>query len=142
MFQLTGGIYIQPNKKLGRVDLLVELPRHFILMEWKVVNIDFLDVGKSRDRELKAKALSELYVDEVLGLEFNKREQHRKGTIEEWIRKKVTPQLQSYVTSVEVKEQRGDRKFHAHLILVVGSRHILVWDMDEKGNSMGEPVLV
>lgn len=111
-------------------------------MEWKVVNIDFLDVGKSRDRELKAKALSELYVDEVLGLEFNKREQHRKGTIEEWIRKKVTPQLQSYVTSVEVKEQRGHRKFHAHLILVVGSRHILVWDMDEKGNWMGEPVLV
>lgn len=50
--QLTGGINIQPNKKLGRV---VELPRYFILMEWKVVNIDFQDVGKSRDRELKAR---------------------------------------------------------------------------------------
>ncbi|KAL0640096.1 hypothetical protein Q9L58_000924 [Maublancomyces gigas] len=130
------------NKKLGRVDLLVELPHHFILMEWKAVNIDFLDFGKSRGRELKAKTLSGLYVDEVLGLKFNEREQHRKGTIEEWIREKVTPQLQSYVASVEAKEQCGDRKFHAHLVLVVGSRHILVWDMDKKGNWIGEPVLV
>lgn len=142
MFQLTGGINIQSNKKLCRVDLLVELPHHFILMEWKVINIDFLDVGKSRDRELKAKTLSELYVDEVLGLKFNEREQHRKGTIKEWIGEKVTPQLQSYVASVEAKEQCGDRKFHAHFVLVVGSRHILVWDMDEKGNWIGEPVLV
>lgn len=42
---LTGGINIQLNKKLGRVDLLVELARYFILMEWKVVNIDFLELG-------------------------------------------------------------------------------------------------
>lgn len=136
--QLIGGINIQPNKKLGRVDLLVELPHHFILSEWKVVNIDSLVVGKSRDRELKVKTLSELYVDEVLGLKFNKRELHRKGTIEEWI----TPQLQSYVASVEAKYQRGGRKLHAYLVLIVGSRHILVWDMNEKGNWMGEPVLV
>lgn len=116
MSQLIGGINIQPNKKLGRVDLLVELP------EWKVVNIDSLVVGKSRDRELKAKTLSELYVDEVLGLKFNKRKLHRKGTIEEWI----TPQLQSYVASVEAKDRRGGRKLHAYLVLIVGSRHILL----------------
>lgn len=83
MSQLIVGINIQPNKKLGWVDLLVELPRHFILLEWKVVNIDFLDVGKFRDRELKSLTLSELYVDEVLDLKFNGRELHRKGTIEE-----------------------------------------------------------
>lgn len=111
MSQLIVGINIQPNKKLGRVD--VELPRHFILLEWKVVNIDFLDVGKSRDRELKSKTLSE-----------------------------ITPQLQSYVASVEAKEQRGYSKFHAHLVLVVESRRILVRDMDEKGNWVGEPVPV
>lgn len=73
---------------------------------------------------------------------FNKREQHREGRIEEWIRKKVTPQLQSYVVSMEANSQRGNRKFHAHFVLVVGSRHILVWYMDENGNWMGEPVLV
>lgn len=134
MPQLIVGINIQLNKKLGRVDLLVELPRYFILLEWKV---DFLDVGKSCGRELKAKTLSELYFDEVLGLKFNGRELNRNGAIEEWIRKKVTPQLQSYVVSVEAKKQRGDRKFHAHLLLVVGSRHILIRDMDEKGNWTG-----
>lgn len=36
-------------------------------MEWKVVSIGFMDVGKSRDRELRAKTLSELCVDQVLG---------------------------------------------------------------------------
>lgn len=102
----------------------------------------FSGAWESRDRELKAKTLSGLYVDEVLGLKFNKREKYRKGTIEEWIEEMVTAQLQSYVASVEVKEQCGDREFHAHLVLVAGSRHISVSDMDEKGNWVGEPVLV
>ena len=30
----------------------------------------------------------------------------------------------------------------AHLVIIVGSRHILLWDMDKDGNLVDEPCLV
>ncbi|RPA91777.1 hypothetical protein L873DRAFT_1640831, partial [Choiromyces venosus 120613-1] len=58
----------------------------------------------------------------------------RYGTIRDWIEKDVTAQLKSYVLSPEIRELAGSREFRAHLVLVVGSRKILVWEMDEKGD--------
>jgi hypothetical protein len=111
-------------------------------MEWKVIQIDFLDLGGFSRRDQKAKALGELNVDEVLVIQFNKRDKYRKGTIRNWINKVVTPQLQGYVTSEEIREQVGGRELRAHLVLVVGSRQLLVWDMDGNGKWIGRPELV
>jgi len=33
-------------------------------------------------------------------------------------------------------------ELQAHFVIVVGSRHILLWDMDEEGNLAAEPRLV
>ena len=50
-------------------------------------------------------------------------------------------QLRDYVLSTQVRELVGDRAFHAHLVLVIGSRKILVWEMDMNGDWVGQPVL-
>jgi hypothetical protein len=33
-------------------------------------------------------------------------------------------------------------EMRAHLVIIVGSRHILLWDMDKDGNLANEPQLV
>jgi hypothetical protein len=53
-------------------------------------------------------------------------------------------QLRDYVMGPTVKqllEERGlERK--AHLVIIVGSRHILLWDMNKEGNLAPEPRLM
>ena len=36
----------------------------------------------------------------------------------------------------------GSLEMQAHLVIIVGSRHILLWDMDKDGNLADEPCLV
>jgi hypothetical protein len=115
---------------------------YIIVMEWKVIQIDYLDVGGHRDRTQKAEALGKLDVDEVLAINFNKREKFKKGTIGTWIQESVIPQLKGYVVSEVIQELAGDRELRAHLVLIVGSRQILVWDMDENGEWTDEPTLI
>lgn len=37
---------------------------------------------------------------------------------------------------------KGELKIRAHLVIIVGSRHILLWDMNSEGNLADEPCLV
>ena len=107
-----------------------------------MIQLDYLAIGKTSHRISKAKALQELDVDQVLDLEFAETDTHRKGkTIRSWIRESVLGQLKDYVTSNEVKDKLGERKLWAHLVLIVGSRQIVIWDLDENGALMGEPKL-
>ena len=53
-------------------------------------------------------------------------------------------QLRKYIKSTEVQElvEKESLELQAHLIVIVGSRHILLWDMDKEGNLADEPRLV
>jgi len=53
-------------------------------------------------------------------------------------------QLREYVTGPTVKQLLEERslELRAHLVIIVGSRHILLWDMDKKGTLAAEPRLV
>jgi len=57
------------------------------------------------------------------------------GTIQRWVEEMAGKQLRDYVKSDEVKQQVSEGfELRAHLVIVVGSRHILLWDMDGEGN--------
>jgi hypothetical protein len=43
-------------------------------------------------------------------------------------------------TVKQLLEERG-LELRAHLVIIVGSRHILLWDMNKKGNLAPEPRL-
>jgi hypothetical protein len=96
-------------------------------------------------RESKASILSTYTLEKVLDLEFGKNDKFRTGqTIKQWIEDESAPQLKNYVTSEEVKEKlkEGGYLLKAHLVVVVGSRHILLWDMDHDGELAEMPSLV
>ncbi|RPB00451.1 hypothetical protein L873DRAFT_816160 [Choiromyces venosus 120613-1] len=131
----------KPGRGPGQVDLLIASPDHWVVIEWKTIQIEFLDVGDSLTWGKKAEAISKLGVNGILKLKFNRWEKFRKGTIGSWIRNDVRAQLKSYVQSPEIRELAQNRKFRAHLVLVVGSRKILVWEMDTNGDWIGLPVL-
>ncbi|KAG0136191.1 hypothetical protein HOY82DRAFT_625832 [Tuber indicum] len=126
---------------LGFIDLVISLPNHFIVTEWKAINIEFVDTKVSLDRQEKADLIAGLDINGVLDLKFNKKERFKKGTIRRWIASDVTAQLRKYVLSQEVQVEAKEREFHAHLVVVVGSRQILIWDMDREGNWIGKPKL-
>lgn len=93
-------------------------------------------------RENKASILSTYTLKKVLDLKFGKNDKFHTGqTIKEWI---AAPQLKDYVTSEEVKEKLKEGGFllKAHLVVVVGSRHVLLWDMDHDGELAEMPSLV
>ncbi|KAG0136188.1 hypothetical protein HOY82DRAFT_589531 [Tuber indicum] len=126
---------------LGFIDLVISLPNHFIVTEWKAINIEFIDTKVSLDRQEKADLIAGLDIKGVLGLKFNKKEKFKKGTIRRWIASEVTARLRKYVLSKEVLVEAKEREFHAHLIVVVASRQIIIWDMDREGNWIGKPKL-
>ena len=81
----------------------------------------------------------------VLGLGFAKNDIFGPSlTIKQWIKEEAAPQLKKYVTSKEVKAKlkEGGSVLKAHLVVVVGSRHILLWDMDHDGELAEMPRLV
>src|SRR2546421_9635991 len=109
--------------------------------------MDFLAVrvqGKRKPRQdAKASALSKYTLEDVLKLKFDKRDIYRPGqTIEQWVRSEAT-RLKGYVTSPEVvkKAKDGGLLLKAHMVIVIGSRHILVWDMDSNGDLAKKPYL-
>jgi hypothetical protein len=49
-------------------------------------------------------------------------------------------QLRGYIKSAEVTElMKKGLEMRAYLVIIVGSRHILLWNMDEDGNLANEP---
>jgi hypothetical protein len=93
----------------------------------------------------KAKQLEAMRLDEILELEF-KGDKHRSGTIRNWIEGtcddpnsgSVRKQLQSYIMGPTVQNEIAGKNFRALVAVIVGSRQILVREMDMRGNWVSE----
>ena len=110
-----------------------------IVIELKVARIDYLDIpvtgGRTPNRDNKALVLKEYMLPQVLQLKFNNRDKFHNGkSIQQWMDWEAA-QLRGYITSTEVVKKVKDGGFllKAHLVVIVGSRHILVCDMDRNG---------
>jgi hypothetical protein len=91
----------------------------------------------------KAAILYDYKLSEILELKFVATDRYHQGTIKQWV---VTNagQLRNYIKSHEVTQQvlNEGLKMPTDLVIIVGSRHILLWDMDKDGNLANEPQLV
>jgi hypothetical protein len=84
-------------------------------------------------------------LDEILELEF-KGDKYRSGTIRDWIEgpcdhsnsESVREQLQSYIMGPTVQNEIADKNFRAFIAVIVGSRQILVREMDMRGDWVSE----
>jgi hypothetical protein len=91
----------------------------------------------------KAKRLEAMGLDEILELEFEG-DKFRSGTIGNWIDGNdpnsgiVREQLRSYIRGSTVQKEIADKNFRAFVVVIVGSRQILVREMDRHGNWVNE----
>lgn len=90
----------------------------------------------------KAKQLEAMGLNQILGLKF-KGDKWRSGTIRNWVDGRgrnasksgaVRTQLQDYIASPTVQRELVDKNFRAFAAVIVGSRQILVREMDRDGN--------
>jgi hypothetical protein len=90
----------------------------------------------------KAKQLEAMGLYEILELNFE-RCKFRSGTIGNWIDGEngndpksgiVRKQLQSYIRGSTVQEEIADKNFRAFVAVIVGSRQILVREVDRHGD--------
>ncbi|KAG0337738.1 hypothetical protein BG000_005031 [Podila horticola] len=141
----------------GRVDMQILVPskKRILVLEWKVVQIDYLEVqvpvGVQVSREEKAKYLSGVSeASAVLDLKFGQNDRWRSGqTIRDWIsvgphtRNSLSPrqQLAEYVSSPEINKLRQEHEVTGYLIVVVGSREILSLEMSLDGQFRKDPLL-
>ena len=105
-----------------------------------------MSVGRNEradDPRAKADALRLYGLPDILQLRFNSLDMRHHGTIQSWVMEKEAPQLRGYIKSAEVQQQleKQSLQLKAHFVIIVGSRHILLWDMDEEGNLAPEPRL-
>jgi hypothetical protein len=104
------------------------------------------------DTVAKADNLYNYHLQQILELKFAHgdtihRDQIHKDkiyTIQEWVKGYEAPQLRNYIKSNEVQRLiQGHRlQLLAYLVIIVGSRHILMWDMDTNGTLAEKPRLV
>jgi len=135
---------IKPDQTNGRIDLLLQIPGWLIVTEWKFYRINFLDVH-AVDLPAKADILRDYGLSRILQLKFTNWDQFRKeNDIKSWVVGSEAPQLRSYIKSDNVQQLMKERRLRlqAHLVIIVGSRHILLWDMNEEGKLDPEPRLV
>jgi hypothetical protein len=149
----------KPNKTPGRCDLVLPVDDYLIVTKWKAIPIDFLDIpvpteisqkvtratGASDEqilREKKASVLSEYSCSKVLDIKFGKNDKFHASKLRKWIIDKVAPQLKSYIMNEEVKKLQRDLSLKAHIVVVIGSRQILVWDMHGDGKLVKAPISV
>ena len=118
------------------------------MTEWKFYRVPFLDVPvpgrKNASNFAKAATLYNYDLAKILQLGWNDKERFKGGTVESWILGKETGQLREYVTGPIVEQLLKERslELRAHLVIIVGSRHVLLWDMDKMGNLAAAPRLV
>src|SRR5206468_443822 len=128
--------------------LLFQVPGRLVVTEWKFYRINFLNVqvaGNNYANDLtKAATLCNYKLPEILQLRFSTNDQFHRGTIESWVMENDGPQLRNYIKSATVQQlvKKGSLELRAQLVIIVGSRHILLWDMDKEGNLAAEPRLV
>ncbi|KAG0271404.1 hypothetical protein BGZ95_000791 [Linnemannia exigua] len=137
----------------GRIDMLIQVPlkKRVLLLEWKAIQIDFLNIGAWRGRKEKAEHLRGMAnANDVLDLQFSQYDAWRPGqTIRSWItegpvrgdnNKSPRRQLAEYVACPEITRLREDNEVTAYLIVVIGSRQVLFWEMDD-GHFQKDPQL-
>jgi len=119
--------------------LLIESnpPRNcFTVLEIKNIQIDYLVLKGTRTD--KAKQLVAMSLAQILKLGL-KSENHP-PSMEKWLEGDVIcKQLRSYVTSATV---RAKEKVRAYMVVIIGSRHILIREMDGEGEWTGDWKLV
>ncbi|KAF9299259.1 hypothetical protein BGZ74_008996, partial [Mortierella antarctica] len=125
----------------GRIDMLVAIPsrKRLFVLEWKSIQIDYIKIG-SGSRLKRANALMDIQdADEVLDLKFRNDKFRAGQTIKEWILngpkddKGHSPQQQirDYAQSQEIKKWEKDGyTITPILVVIVGSRHVLLWNLD------------
>ncbi|KAF9949898.1 hypothetical protein BGZ70_001591, partial [Mortierella alpina] len=131
----------KPSGTPGRIDMLISVPlrKQLFVLEWKSIQIDYIRIG-SKSRLQRANVLAEVPdVAGVLGLKFRNDEFRAGMTIEEWILSgprggdcpSPQEQLREYVQSPEIARWKKDGyTITPVLVVVVGSRHILLWNLD------------
>ncbi|KIX01561.1 uncharacterized protein Z518_09287 [Rhinocladiella mackenziei CBS 650.93] len=133
----------------GIVDLLITDNKTFYtLMGFRNIQIPYLGLS-GEDSIEKAKRLEVMKLDDILKLKF-KGDKYRTGSINNWIDGRrhgpvsgsVRNQLQSYITGPTVQKEIADKNFHAFAVVIVGSRQILVREMDRHGKWVSKFQLV
>ncbi|OAQ23951.1 hypothetical protein K457DRAFT_903587 [Linnemannia elongata AG-77] len=139
-------------QNFGRIDMLIQIPlkRRVLLLEWKAIQIDFLDIGAWRGHKEKAEHIRGMTVaNDVLDLQFSRYDAWRPGQIiRSWItegpisdnNKSPRQQLAEYVASPEITKLKEDSEVTAYLVVVIGSRQVLFWEMDD-GHFQKDPQL-
>ena len=82
-------------------------------------------------------------LSQILQIGFLGHDRHHQGTIQQWVMT-TAGQLKDYIKSPQVTQRALNEglEVRAHLVIIVGSRHILLWDMDKEGILADEPRLV
>ncbi|KAK3836307.1 MAG: hypothetical protein J3R72DRAFT_203441 [Linnemannia gamsii] len=123
----------KPSGKPGRIDMLISIPlkKRLFVLEWKSVQIDFIEIGSGSLLQ-KAKVLANTRdVRAVLDLRFRNDKFRAGQTIREWILSGPQDQLCEYTQSAEIQKWRDDGyTITSVLAVVVGSRHVLLWNLD------------
>jgi hypothetical protein len=95
---------------------------------------------KGRGITGKAKELEVMELDDILELKF-KDDKFPSGTVGNWNDGNdlsVREQLQSYIAGDTVQEEIVGKKFRAWVVVIIGSRQMLMREMDGDGNWVGE----
>jgi hypothetical protein len=118
---------------------------YYTLIEFKNIQISYLGLD-GEDIFNKAKQLEAMELNQILGLKFKDDKWQTGMTICDWIDGKcealisgnVRKQLQSCIAGKTVQKEIVGKKFRAFAVIIIGSRHILVHEMDRHGKWVGE----
>ncbi|OAQ24514.1 hypothetical protein K457DRAFT_24078 [Linnemannia elongata AG-77] len=131
----------KPSGTPGRIDLLVSVPlqKWLFVLEWKSIQIDFIQIG-SGTRLKRANILTDISdASKVLDLKFRSDKFRAGQTIKDWIlfgpkdgkERSAEQQLREYMQSPEIERWKRDSyTITPVLVVVVGSCHILLWNLD------------
>jgi DNA recombination-dependent growth factor C len=111
--------------------IYVPLKKRLFVLEWKSLQIDYINIGSGSPLERASVLANMRDVGEVLDLGF-RNDKFRSGqTIREWILSGPQDQLREYVQSAEIQKWRDDGyTISSALAVVVGSRHVILWNLD------------
>jgi hypothetical protein len=131
---------------MGFIDLLItDDKNHYTVIEFKNIQIPYLELRGEKNID-KAAQLEAMRLNEILELKF-KGDKYRSGTIRNWIDGEnesdpksgdVRKQLRSYIKEATVQEEITGKIFRALVVVIIGSRQILVREMDRDGNWVSE----
>jgi len=129
---------MQGSGQPGLVNLLIESDEYYTVVEFKNIPIEFLDLnGNSRTEKVEQLVMT---LPQILKLAIKSK--FRAGTIKKWLEKDIYQQLRSYVTGATVRSDGADKIFRAYAVVIIGSRHIHIREMNCSGDWAGEGQLI